>query len=240
MSGCCSARPGAITCDARSENRWKPPFGSGSETTTAWLAAGASIAARPARSSSTASACCGATSALAPLGDAGSCLPSCFQCSLPGLTGPLPDPAAAAPAPSTSMAAATTASAIVEPCVPCAFRRGHGENVIGLPPLVTTLSALGPPHGARVFRRSFRAATVVSRSRPGRSIPPVAPRGERGDQPQDERRHHRQEAVDENCCHDACVVAPESDQRAGQSELDDPDPARGDRYRADDARQGPG
>ena len=85
--------------------------------------------------------------------------------------------------------------------------------------------------------RARRAAADLSAFGRVRVVP--APR-RAGEQPEQERRHDRQEAVDQNGGDDVGVVAAEADQRTGEADLDDPDPARCDRQRAEQADERPG
>ena len=63
---------------------------------------------------------------------------------------------------------------------------------------------------------------------------------ERRNQPQDQRRNHRQKPVDQHRRDDTGVAAAEADQCAGQAELDDANPSGGDRDRGENADERPG
>ena len=86
-----------------------------------------------------------------------------------------------------------------------------------------------------VYRCWVRSSTVA-----GGAFLTHAPPDGGGDRAEHEGRHDRQEAEHEHGRDDSGVVAPEADQRRGQAELDDADPARRDRDAAEDARQRPG
>ena len=96
-----------------------------------------------------------------------------------------------------------------------------------------SLATARPPRRASPStRRSRRRELGLLRST---NLRPLPPERERGEQAERERRHDRQEAVDEHGGDDARVGAAEADERPGQAELDDPDAAGRDRDRADDA-----
>ena len=134
ISGCFTARPGAMTSDFESEKRWNAPVGSGRETITpcgfvpaldvAAVAAGAlsSSDARPLRSSEKASSFSGRTSGLAPWCAEGSRLELLLQRPCPGDV-PRPGPAAetttaasVAPTAIAAISAARRSRTALRPC----------------------------------------------------------------------------------------------------------------------------
>src|SRR5215218_602354 len=96
-------------------------------------------------------------------------------------------------------------------------------------------SLLSSAWGTRV---SHRARGPVSSCDRGDLRPSAQSR--RREQSQYERRHHCQEAVDEDGGDHARVVPAEAEQGAGQTELDDADASRCDWHRAEQAGQRPG